>query len=209
VDRWPKTPIACGVIPMALGTAVFIAWLFTDDDALELIGLAVIFGGVVLVVAGIVSLCFFVSRARRDGRSYRTPTAVALATLAANFPLCGVYVAFAFTTESAHLVTVDNQAGQPVTALVVTDPTGRQFQLDSVAPRQVAHACLGFSGEGAVEFAFNIGGETRSGILIGYLADPIGLQATLHVSESLTVEASERFHRIALAEFLELCVFAQ
>jgi len=198
--------IACGLLPMLLGTAIFAAWLFTDYDALEIIGLLFIYGGIVLFVAGIVSLLVFVSRARMGGIAYRTPTTVALALLILNFPLCVAYVSIAFAMESAHVVTVVNRTDIPIEALTLTDPIGRQFRVGTVAPGQVHHACPEFSGEGAVQFSLIVDGETRAGTLIGYLADPLGSHATLLVSKELTAKASEDFRRISLADFLSFCV---
>lgn len=191
---------------MLLGTVIFVVWLFTDLDAFEIIGLWFIFGGFVLFAAGIVSLFVFVSRARRGGIAYRRPTTLALTVLVLNFPLCAAYIFIAVAMETANFVTVVNRAGMPIEALTLTDPMGRQFQVGAVGPRQVRHACLDFSGEGAVQFSFNVDGETRAGTLIGYLPHSLGSYATLRLSEELTAQASQEFSRISLANFLRYCV---
>ena len=95
---------------MLVGTAIFAAWLFTYLDALEIIGLFFIYGGIGIFAAGIASLLVFVSRARKHGFAHRKPTTVALVVLVLNFPLCVAYVSIAFTMETAHLVTVANRA---------------------------------------------------------------------------------------------------
>jgi hypothetical protein len=206
VKLWYRTAIACGLFPMVLGTAIFAAWLFTDLDALEIIGLLFIYGGIVLFAAGIGSLLIFVSRARKGGIAYRRPTTLALAVLILNVPLCAAYISIAFAMESAHVVTVVNRAGMPIESLTLTDPAGRQFRIGTVGPGQVRHACLDFSGEGAVQFSLNVDGEARAGTLIGYLADPLGSSATLRLSAELTLQASEEFRRVSLADFLRYCV---
>ncbi len=206
VKLWYRTAIACGLFPMVLGTAIFAAWLFTDLDALEIIGLLFIYGGIVLFAAGIASLLIFVSRARKGGIAYRRPTTLALAVLILNVPLCAAYISIAFAMESAHVVTVVNRAGMPIESLTLTDPAGRQFRIGTVGPGQVRHACLDFSGEGAVQFSLNVDGEARAGTLIGYLADPLGSSATLRLSAELTLQASEEFRRVSLADFLRYCV---
>lgn len=206
VTLWYRAAVACGLFPMLLGTAIFAAWLLTDLDALEIIGVLFIYGGIVLFAAGVVSLLVFVSRARKGGIAYRTPTTLALAVLILNFPLCAAYVSIAFAMESAHVVTAVNRAGMPIEALTLTDPAGRRFRVGIVGPRQVRRACLDFSGEGAVQFSLNVDGKTRAGTLIGYLADPLGSYATLRLSEELTAQASEESRRISLADFLRYCV---
>ena len=194
---------------MMVGTAIFAAWLFTDLDALEIIGLFFIYGGIGLFAAGIASLLVFVSRARKHGIAHRRPTTVALVVLVLNFPLCVAYVSIAFTMETAHLVTVANRSITPIEALIVTDPTGQQFQIETIGPGEVRHACFDLSGEGAVQFTFNVDGETRAGTLIGYLAAPIGSSATLVLSEDLTARANEEFRRISVADFLRHCALGR
>jgi hypothetical protein len=206
VTFWYRMAIACGLFPMFLGSAVFAAWLFTDLDALEIIGLILIYSGIVPFAVGIVSLVMFIFRARKGGIAHRIPAAVAFAVLLLNFPLCAAYIFIAFAMESAHVVTVVNRADMPIESLSLTDPTGRQFQAGTIGPGQLRHTCLDFSGEGAVRFSLNVNGEARAGTLIGYLADPLGSHATLRLSEELAVQASEEFRRISFANFLRYCV---
>ena len=129
MTRWYRATIACGLIPMALGSAVFAAWLFTDLDALEIIGVLFIYGGIFLFAVGIAALLIFVSRARKGGIAYRRAATLALVILVLNFPLCAAYVAIAFAMESAHVVIVENRAGMTIEDLTLRDPTGRQFQI--------------------------------------------------------------------------------
>ncbi len=206
VTLWYRTAIVCGLVPMLLGTAIFAAWLFTDFNALGILGILFIYGGLALFAAGIVSLLIFVSRARKDGIAYRKPAILALAVLVVNFPLCAAYISIAFLMESAHVVTVVNRTGMPIETLALTDPVGRRFRVGTVGPGQVRRACLGFSGEGAVQFSLSVDGETRTGTLIGYLSDPLGSDATLHLSEDLSVQTREGFRRISVADFLRHCV---
>jgi hypothetical protein len=194
---------------MALGSAIFAAWLVTDLDALEIIGVVFIYGGIFLFAAGIAALLIFVLRARRGGVAYRKSAALALVVLVANFPLCAAYVAIAFAMESAHVVIVENRAGRTIEDLNLRDPAGRQFQVRSVGPGQTRQDCLDLSGEGAVEFSFNVDGRPYAGILIGYLADPLGSRATLRLSEDLSAETSEEFRRISLVDFFRTCVLGR
>ncbi len=204
-----RTAIACGLLPMILGTAIFAAWLFTDLDALEIIGILFIYVGVALFVIGIISLLVFVSRSRSRGILHRKSTTWALTVLFLNFPLCAAYVSIAFAMESTNAVTVVNRAALPIEGLILTDPAGRQFRIGTVGPGELRHACLDFSGEGAVQFAFNVDGQTRAGTLIGYLSDPLGSNATLDLSEDLTAKASEEFRRISAADFFRHCVLGR
>ncbi|MDX1402349.1 MAG: hypothetical protein R3245_10535 [Kiloniellales bacterium] len=203
---WCKMAIACGLTPIVLGTAIFAAWLRNDSDVLEVIGLLTIFGGVVVVAIGIVCLVTFGIKAREKATVNRTGTTAAVAVLALNFPLCAFYVYIAFAMESAYLVTVVNRSDLSIENLMLTDPRGHRFQASSVGPGRVHRLCPHFSGEGAVNYSFELDGEVRTGILIGYLADPIGSQTVLRLSEALTAEADEKFDRISLSDFLRYCV---
>ena len=203
---WYRAALFCGLFPALLGTAIFAAWLVTDHGWLEIAGLLLIYGGILLVLAGLVSLRLYLSHARRGGIASRRPAVWALALLLANLPLCAAYVSIAFAMESAHHVTFVNRASAPVEDLVLTDPTGRRFAIETIGSGLTRHDCPDFSGEGAVEFSFNIEGESRTGTIIGYLADPLGSRSTLWLTEDRTTETSETFERISAAEFLCHCV---
>lgn len=203
---WYRAAIACGLFPILVGTAIFAAWLHTDLDALEIAGLLVIYCGIAVFAVGIVSLLIFVARARTGGIAHRKRTTLALTVLLLNFPLCAAYLSIAYAMESAHAITAVNRAAISIEALTLTDPTGREFQIGTVRPMQIRNVCLDFSGEGAVQFSLSVNGEIRTGTLIGYLADPLGSHATLRLSGELTVQASEEFDRISLADFLRFCV---
>jgi len=203
---WYRAALLCGLLPMLLGTAIFAAWLVTDHGSLEIAGLLLIYGGILLLGAGLVSLRLYLSHARRGGIAGRRPAVWALALLLANLPLCAAYVFIAFAMESAHHVTLVNRASKSIEALVLTDPTGRRFPVGTIGPGQVRQVCPDFSGEGAVEFSLTIDGESRTGTLIGYLADPLGSRSTLLLTKVNTTEASETFERISLVEFLRHCV---
>lgn len=203
---WHKLAIACGLLPMILGTAIFVAWLITDSDVLEIIGLLLVYGGVALLALGLVCLLAFVSRARKAGIAYRRARNWALVVLFLNFPLCAATIFLAFAMESANVVTLVNNAAVPIEAMILSDPQGRQFHVGSIQPGQDHQACFGFAGEGAVRFSFNAQGTPHAGILIGYLAGPLGSRATLTLSRDMTVETDEQFHRISLTEYLRSCV---
>ena len=138
---WHKLAIACGLLPMILGTAIFVAWLITDSDVLEIIGLLLVYGGVALLALGLVCLLAFVSRARKAGIAYRRARNWALVVLFLNFPLCAATIFLAFAMESAHHVTLVNRASAPVEDLVLTDPTGRRFAIGTIGSGLSRHVC--------------------------------------------------------------------
>ena len=203
---WYRVALFCSLFPALTGTAIFAAWLVTDHDTLELAGLLLIYGGILLVLAGLVSLRLYLSHARRAGIAGRRSAFWALAFLLANLPLCAAYVSIAFAMESAHHITLANRASAPIEDLVLTDPTGRRFAIGNVGPGLTLHLCPDFSGEGAVAFSFSIEGEGRSGTLIGYLADPLGSRSSLLLTEDRATKTGETFERISLSEFLHHCV---
>ncbi len=205
--RWYWLAIVCGLTPIILGSVIFAAWLIDDLDSLEMIGLGVIYVGVLLFTVGTIALVIFTTYASRAGIAHRRSTAIALIILVANFPLCVAFVSLAFAIESAHLVTIENGADVEIKALALGGPSGRSFEVGFVAPGQVRNTCPDFTGEGAVIYSFTIDGETREAVLIGYLAAPLGSRATLRVAEDLSVRTEEEFQRISFPDYLSHCLF--
>ncbi len=206
VRHWYRTVLVCGLFPMTAGTAIFVAWLLTDLDVLEILGMVLICIGIALVVLGIVGLAIFISRARNEGLPYGKPVCLGAALLFLNFPLCAAFVSIAFAMESAHVVTVVDRATAPIEDLTFTDPAGQQHQIEPIRPGEVYHACIDFSGEGAVQYSFTVDGQMHTGTLIGYLSDPLGSNTTLDISDDLTAKASAEFQRISAASFFQHCI---
>lgn len=204
---WYKIAIACGVLPLLVGTITFGAWLATDLDELELFGITVIVGGLILFVIGLVALDRFATNGKRIEVTYKKPAAIAAAILLLNFPVALAYMAVAASMENSFFVTIESDFPEPIRDLVLTDPRGTGFRLEEIEPGSARSACYDFSGEGEVLYSMALGDDTQNGVLIGYITSNMGHRTELHLTEYGRIEISESYHRISLGELLQFCTF--
>lgn len=206
MTRWYRIAVACGVLPLLVGTITFGAWLATDSDVLILVGITVILAGLGLFVAGAIALGRFVVSARKAAVSCVGRASVAAAILLLNFPLALAYMAIADTMVSGIFVTIANDFSGPIRDLVLTDPRGETFAFESIEPGSEHASCPGLSGEGTVKFSMTASGLVRRGILIGYITPSMGVKAELRLTADGQVEVSESLGRISLEELLQFCL---
>jgi hypothetical protein len=85
---------ACGVIPLAVGTIIFLLFLAIRDEVLAMFGLLTIFGGTFLAFIGFVCAGVYFYQAKRaspeDAAVARRQLRRDLAIIIANFPIAFV-----------------------------------------------------------------------------------------------------------------------
>lgn len=200
-----KIALTCGLLPMVLGTAVFAVWLATDIAELEIAGIFIIQGGLILFAIGFISLLVFINSAMKDSEPFMGRSALCAVVLLLNFPLCVGYLLIAFAMENANVVTVVNESAKPVTDLVLSDPSGRKYPIAPILPGASRTACYAFSGEGSVQYAFTNDGTPQQGQLIGYITSGLGSHGTLRLSKDDEAAATEDTNRVSATDFFKFC----
>lgn len=181
-------------------------WLALDADWLVVAGLLTVYAGLVLFAIGFLCLILSTSLKSAERRPTRREIWVAGAALGANFPVAAAYMTFAYALLSANFVTVNNAAKAALSEVTFIDSTGKAHAMPDVPNNAIHSDCLDFSGEGEVVYTMRLGGQQRAGILIYYLATPLGSQATVQVSETGILSANQQTGRLAVAAFLRHCL---
>lgn len=206
MTAWYRASLACGLLPLLLGTVTFVTWVWTNLFALIFVGLVVVYGGLALFAAGLVCLYVYTRKARRAAVWYRRGLAVAGGVLLLNFPVCAAYLFITFDVLSVTLVTVENRYEQPIRDLVLQDYAGNVHRIGSVLPGDMTKACLRLDGEGAVTYTLTRDGAELSGDLIGYLTWG-GSHARLTLLRYGAVDAQPGLDRISGADFVRHCIW--
>ncbi len=198
-----RISIICGAFPLVAGTAIFIGWIAVPVSHLEFAGLLLIILGGVLFAVGLGDIASDLMFARRTGRPPARHTAKALILLLANPPLCVLYVVIWGVVSNQVLVTVRNASADPIANLRLT--VAREI-LQPIAPipsGQTRVICAS-GNEGDVKYAFDIGVETRAGIIAGYVAS--GGRFELHLSKDRDVDIWADEASTTLADYLRHCI---
>ena len=158
--------LICGLVPMAVGTGVFVTWLVTRSNSLPIIGLFTIMGGGFLFVVGVATLVkYLVDSRSRPVRHWLVRGALAATILLANFPLACTYMSLA----QRHTVVVTNKTSTTIDQVVLSDPIGKQWKKGPIAPGASVTFHLHSKGEGSVDFTATSSGRTVKGTAIGFI----------------------------------------
>lgn len=182
-----RLAIGCGLIPLAIGTFVFIAFLMTQDSWFGVAGFFNLLAGLALIAAG-TGLAIF--SGYRSGEWKKPMLAIAL--LFVNFPAAAAMIYFATRVYFGTPVTVINDSSQPVADLVFRDPRGNHYQMSVVGAHGRRQSKFYFEGEGAVRFSLTTPSGERSGELIGYITTASREECVLRIDADGSVSVEVR-----------------
>ncbi len=176
--------------PLAVGVGVYAAWRLTRWSAWIQAGLlTMVVGGVGVVLAGIL-LTAHVVRQRGEGAPWGEALggAVAPAALAVLAVVTGLGLASsALDRMSDHVVTVRNQSRGVVRGVEVFGGGASHVWAD-LEPGESETATLRVRQDGVLEYRATVGGETRGGVIEGYVTPGMpGGRATVVIREDGTV----------------------
>lgn len=173
--------IACGALPMTIGSAIFFAWLVTRWSWLEGAGVINIFAGLLLFLIGVVTLCVYLARERRRPNSSAKRWAVlAGGLLLANFPAAAVYGFAVIYIMSHYHVLVINESGETIDSFMLRSP-GLEIELGPLRPGATRSRYLSFPTEGTLDFAARQQQLRFGGEIEGYVTGNMDGDTTVHV----------------------------
>ena len=164
-----RSAVFCGAAPLALGMGVFIRWLQTRESKYTILGILVVFGGLLCFFVGATLLTrAYLSRRRHYVISSRTPTPsewlIALLLLS-NFPACGTLLVSVDRLKNEASVTIQNVGVTSVDRLSVSSDFGT-YEVGPIRPGTSKTCNFPWSG-GILYFTRTTNGKTVTGIVSG------------------------------------------
>ena len=151
-----KAAIACGAVPLAIGTTIYVTWRITRWDWLMAAGLFTVLGGLVVFVIGTGCLIAYVGgNARREKHrrvSLGIQTLLVGGLLLVNFPAAAYYAWSAVDLFTAYGVSIVNDSGAAIDSVVLTGP-GVHVEVGPLPPGGRSHQELHFRGDGTLDFS--------------------------------------------------------
>lgn len=170
--------------PLLTGLGVYAAWLVTDNPNLMLLGVFLLPLCMLFLIIGCVSL-FLAARSFKKSETPQRVRKIMLATacLLINFPVAISIMIHADYRTSFFEIKIFNQTQQTLNDIVIIDPQGTAQTLPAVLPGETVAHDLSLRGEGSVYYRMTLSGESREGILIGYITSdlrPHGASIAIH-----------------------------
>lgn len=112
------TPLICALLPLSMGSMIFLAWLFLHWPIFEGLGLLTIGVGLILFFVGTGSLFSYHRWAKaNEVPNHHRNGLIVLGLLLLNFPLA---IAYTWAALTLYHVEVVNESASPVEGLVVS-----------------------------------------------------------------------------------------
>lgn len=191
MSLWFPIAVACGLVPLVVGSLAFLAWLATGADWLMVAGVATAAAG--LVAFGIVLVAVLASARRfaRRGTPYDWRLAAILGLLVLKIPIVFAMVGYAWYRVTSYEVLVVNNSAAALREITFVDPAGRRHTVPMLPPFSREERRYRFDGEGAVAYRFDGAAAPSAGTLIGYVTGGSGGSVRLEVAADGSVAVSE------------------
>ena len=182
MGRLLKTAIVCGAVPLAIGTAIYLAWRVTRWEGFMVMGAGTIVLGLVMFLVGMTCLSLHLSREAgvQPERSWRQAILVG-GLLLLNFPAAFLCVRSANDIATRYTLTIENQSGEVIDRLVLEGACPRlEFEKLKPGVRLVVYFHPRF--EGPATFEARLGDKQLEGVVDSYVT--AGQSSTLRIKQN-------------------------
>ncbi len=188
MNRWYRISLICGLVPLCTGIFIFLAWLPTRSDWLEIAGIVNLYIGLALFFIGVICLSIYFYTARKKSVvGYWKKSIIALAILLANIPVATAIISTVIYMESAITVTIENQSSTIIEEISISEH-GHIYEFGSVLPNERLEKKFHFQSEGSVHYSFKRNGSKFEGIFIGYVSGGFGADVKMLITKSGAVK---------------------
>jgi hypothetical protein len=182
MNKWYRIGLVSALLPLVMGTGIFVAWVFTRQDWLMSAGIYTIAGGLILFVVGVVAIFFIARLAKKQGLPCKKKLIILTCLLVMNFPVAMGMTFSALDILAEYKVVIVNNSTESV-QIVFSDPMGNNHAVPDVSPHSKTQMIFHFEGEGAVMYQMTSKTLDRSGTLFGYITNGVGGKAVLEIQE--------------------------
>lgn len=192
MNKWYWIAQACGILPLITGTGIFTAWVLLHHDWLLYAGVLAVPGLLLLILLGFFAIGVFIRRARNGKQPYIGRSLLATLIILLNFPAGVGFAYLALEIKTTYVVTIENSSRQEINAIMIIDPSGKEFLAPALLPQEQAQHNLHFDGEGQVKFQYQFANTIKSDILFGYITSNMGGQAHVIIDSSGGATVTEK-----------------
>ena len=118
----------------------------------------------------------------------------------ANFPAAIACISLVIFVSSISVVSVNNNTQEFIQAIELNIGSVKQKPVFDILPRGTKKKRIRFNGEGALEYSFELNGQIKEGIILGYTSSNRGHYIVITIAENSEVTIQER-HRPNIFRF--------
>lgn len=181
MNGWQRAAFRLALLPLALGTLVFLAWWVTDWTPLVFCGLFVLYFGLVATVVVAILLVQGHRTSVRAGvaRPVRRRRTLGIAlVMLANYPVAAGMMLAGERLVTRWSVTIENDADTPWSGVELQWPGGQEL-VEVLAPGAQTDVSLWFSHDGVVTLGWQEAAGREHRTVIDYVTPGWGGQVEL------------------------------
>lgn len=184
MKRFYLLSLFCGIMPIFVGVLVFLVWYFFRLDFLLVTGLFVIYGGIAIVIVGMIFLIMYEVRYRAaSGRFDFKKGIISAGIMIANIPIAIFVSALAIGIMTQYTLTVLNDSGTNIQDVVVMAPNFR-VNTGDIPAGEIRVVKLHFQRDGELTFEVHFETQSLQGNIEGYVTNGMGGRSTLIINKN-------------------------
>lgn len=188
-----RVAVLSGMLPLALGVAVFAIHYHTRAAIWLTAGGVVILIGLAMVLLGSFAIVRYVkcARSNKENRgAVNKNAAFASVLLLSNFPIACLFIFVAVVRMSVERITLTNESSIALHAIQVTWPHGEMI-IPELLPGQSTQMDLMIDADGMALFTATHGDHECGGTLLGYVTTSMGSDHQLSILQDCSVHDEE------------------
>ena len=197
MNRLLRFAFICGVTPLTIGIVILLTWLLTGWHWLMAAGIVTLYGGLLLVFIGAVSLVAFAwtsvrGRSASCRQTIRQSLPVA-GVLAVNFPVAVGIIAAVIHLETRYIVTIVNDSSVAVDSFVVSGG-GVSVNVGSVPPGSKVRRSFFIKHDGTLTGKGKQDSRSIEGVIDGYVTNSSRGNKLVKIRPDGTLEVADKGH---------------
>lgn len=176
----------CGLLPLTIGTGIYLLWLVTEWDVLMVAGIFTIWGGLACVAIGFIAAAIYAFKLRATGALWG-PIAGRIAKpvglMLFNLPASIIIFSLAWSAATRYDVTLTNESESVIACFQMIAP-GVKESFENVQPEESRSIGVHFQGDGPFKFEAEVGGVVSTGTIEGYVTHNLGGESVVLYSDA-------------------------
>ncbi len=163
-----------GGAPLVFGIFIFVMWVYTRYEFLEMMGFFNIFAGIICVLVAFVCMLVCTVMQIKEKTSLKKlflKTFLVILIILSNFPAAGAFLGCVSFLVKPYTLYVANHSNSVVDDIMFTGP-GDESKIEHMEPNKIFVLHLSFKGQGELKYSFKINAEAPlAGIVDNYVSN--------------------------------------
>jgi len=189
MSKMDRLALACGLLPLISGIAVFLLWIGSRWELLKLVGFFVILAGMLCILVGAIALIVSLRQSLTLGYPIKKnlPKWILITTIyLSNFLAAGGIIAFVLNIETRYTIRIINQSKQKLSSITISGG-GCLINVPDLPADTTTTQYLYVKQDGSLTIKAKTDDSELEQVIEGYVTNGMGGSAKVTVDENKQV----------------------